>query len=52
MEMDNFGYYVFCIIAFVVAFFLIKKIAGCMIKTVIMAIVVAVLAAVYYLYFK
>ena len=50
--MENFGYYVFCLIAFVVVFFLIKKIAGCMIKTVIMAIVAAILAAVYFLCFK
>ena len=29
---------------------LVKKIAGCMVKTVIMAVVVAVLAAIYYIY--
>ena len=50
--MENFGYYVFCIIAFLVAVLLVKKIAGCMIKTVIMAVVVAVLAAVYFLFFR
>ena len=49
--MENFGYYVFCLIAFVVVFFLIEKIAGCMIKTVIMTIVAAILAAVYFLCF-
>lgn len=49
--MEIFGYYVFCLIAFVVVFFLIKKIAACMIKTVIMAIVAAILAAVYFLCF-
>lgn len=50
--MENFGFYVFCIIALLVAFLLVKKIAGCMIKTVIMAVVVAVLAAVYFLFFR
>ena len=50
--MENFGFYVFCIIAFLVAFLSVKKIAGCMIKTVIMAVVVAVLAAVYFLCFR
>ena len=34
------------------AFLLLKKIAGCLIKTVIMAIVLAVLAGIYYMYFK
>ncbi len=50
--MENIGYYIFCIVAFIVAFFLVKKIAGCMIKSVILAVVIAALAAVYYLYFK
>ena len=50
--MENFGYYIFCIIAFVVAFLLVKKVAGCMIKTVIMAIVIALLAAIYYFCFS
>lgn len=49
--MENFGYYIFCLIAFVVAFILIKKIAGCLIRSIIMAIVVAALAAIYFLYF-
>lgn len=50
--MENFGYYIFSIIAFIVAFFLVKKIAGCMVKTVIMAIVLAILAVVYYMFFR
>lgn len=49
---SQFGYYIFCIIAFIMAFLLLKKIAGCLIKTVIMAIVLAVLASIYYMYFK
>lgn len=50
--MENFEYYIFCIVAFVVAFLLVKKIAGCMIKTVIMAAVVVVLALIYYFCFR
>ena len=49
---SQFGYYIFCIIAFIIAFLFLKKIAGCLIKTVIMAIVVAVLAGIYYMCFK
>lgn len=49
---SQFGYYIFCIIVFIMAFLFLKKIAGCLIKTVIMAIVLAVLAGIYYMYFK
>ena len=49
---SQFGYYIFCIIAFIIAFLFLKKIAGCLIKTVIMAIVLAVLVGIYYMYFK
>lgn len=50
--MENFSYYIFCIIALVIAVFLLKKVAGCIIKSVVLAILLAVLATVYYLYFK
>lgn len=48
---SQFGYYIFCIVAFIVAFMLLKKLAGCLVKTSIMAIMLAVLAAIYYFYF-
>ncbi len=50
--MDTFIYSLVSVIALIVVFFLIKKIAGCMIKSVIMLIVVAVLAAIYFLYLR
>lgn len=50
--MENFGYYIFCIVAFIVGFLLLKKITGCLIKTVLMAVIVAVLAIIYFLYFR
>ena len=50
--MGNFAYYVFCVIALIVAIFVLKKMAGCLIKTIIFAIVLAVLAAIYFLYLK
>lgn len=50
--MESIGYYIFCIIAIIVGFLIIKKIAGCMIKTLVGFVIAAVLAAVYYLYFK
>ena len=50
--MDSLGYYIFCIIAVIVGFLIIKKITGCLIKTLIALVVDALLAAVYYLYLK
>ena len=48
--MENLGYALFSVIALIVVFFLVKKIAGCMIKSVIMLLVAAVLEAVYFFY--
>lgn len=49
--MENFGYYIFCIIALIVGIFVIKKVAGCLMKTIFFIIIIAVLAACYYLFF-
>lgn len=49
--MDNdFLYYAFALVALVVVFFILKKVATCMVKTVVGVILVAVLAAIYWLY--
>ena len=48
--MENyFAYYVFALVAVVVAFLVIKKVASCLIRTIVGVVVVAVLA---YLYFS
>ena len=49
--MENFGYYIFCIIALIVGIFVIKKVAGCLMKTIFFIIIIAVLAAFFYLVF-
>lgn len=50
-EMDNdFLYYAFALVALVVGLFILKKVATCMVKTVVGVILVAVLAAIYWLY--
>ena len=50
-EMDNnFLYYAFALVALVVGFFILKKVATCLVKTVVGVILVAVLAAIYWLY--
>ena len=46
---NNFAYYVFALVAVVVAFLVIKKVASCLFRTIVGVVVVAVLA---YLYFS
>lgn len=50
--MSTFAYYIFVIIVFVAAFMFLKKVAGCLIKTVVFAIIALVLAAIYYKFFR
>ena len=49
--MENIGYYIFVLVALVVAFLVVKRVASCMIKSVILLALVVALAAIYYLYF-
>lgn len=50
--MNTISYYIFCIIVAIVGFLFIKKITGCLIKTVLSLVIAAVLAAIYFLYIK
>lgn len=50
--MENLAYYIFCILAFIVAVVVLKKVAGCLLKTVLIGVIVAILLAIYFLYFK
>ena len=50
--MGNIGYYIFVLVALMVAFLVVKKVASCMIKTVVLLAMVIALAVIYYLYFK
>ena len=48
--MENFGYYIFVLVYLVVAFLVVKKIATCMLKTVFLAVVLAILVGAYWLF--
>ena len=52
MEMQNLGYYIFILVAIVVAFLIIKKVASCMIRSVVAVVLVAVLAYIYWMYLR
>lgn len=48
----TFVYYIVCLLAIIVGIFLVKKITGCLVKTVILLVLLAALAAVYFLYLE
>lgn len=48
--MDDFGYYIFALIVLVVGFLIVKKVATCLVKTIIGIVVLAILAGIYWMY--
>lgn len=47
--MNHFEYYVFALIVLIVGFLIVKKVATCLFKTVVIVIVLAILAGIYFL---
>ena len=52
MEIGNIGYYIFILVAIVLAFLIIKKVASCLIRSVVAVVLVAVLAYIYWMYLR
>lgn len=48
--MDDFGYYIFALVVLVVGFLVVKKVATCLVKTIIGILVLAILAGIYWVY--
>lgn len=48
--MDNLGFYLLLLAAVVAAFYIIKKIASCLIKTIVFVVMLAILAFAFYFY--
>lgn len=48
--MDDFGYYIFALVVLVVGFLIVKKVATCLVKTIIGIMVLAILAGIYWMY--
>jgi len=48
--MDDFGYYIFALVVLVVGFLIVKKVAICLVKTIIGILVLAILAGIYWVY--
>jgi len=49
--MENVAYYVFALVAIIVAFLIVKRVASCLIKSAVLIALAVALAAIYYLYF-
>ncbi|HEY9551579.1 MAG TPA: hypothetical protein VIQ97_04770 [Prevotella sp.] len=49
---NEFIYYLFCLLAVIVGFLIVKKVAGCLIKSVIALAILAILAFVYIIYIR
>jgi len=52
MSNENILYYAFAIVVLCVVIFLIRKVAGCLIKSVILLLVIAALAWFYFTYLQ
>lgn len=50
--MDNFGYYIACLIVLIIGIFIVKKVMSCMVRAVVGIVVAAVLAYVYFMYLR
>lgn len=48
--MDNFKYYIILLAMIIIGFLVVKRLAGCVIRTIVTLILVAVLAVLYYMY--
>lgn len=49
---SSFSYYIFCIIAVIVGFIVVKKIANCLVKSIVAAVTIVIIAAIYFMYIK
>ena len=50
MFLENFVYYVACILFVILGIYLLKKFVGCLIRTVITLFLICVLAYIYFVY--
>lgn len=50
--MENLTQYIVALIAIIIAFIIIKKVASCMVRTVVGIVLVAVLAYIYIMYMR
>jgi hypothetical protein len=50
--MENIGYYLFLLAAVIVAFLIIKKVASCLVKSIVGIVLLALIVYIYYMYLR
>lgn len=50
--MENFCYYAILLMMIIIGFILVKRLAGCIIRTIVTLILIGVLVVLYYTYFR
>jgi hypothetical protein len=50
--MENIGYYIFLLVAIIVAFVIVKKVASCLIRSVVLLALVVLLGYIYWMYLR
>lgn len=48
--MENFGSYFMALVVSIVGFLIVKKVATCLVKTIVGIVVLAIIAGIYWLY--
>jgi len=52
IQMQNIGYYIFILVAIIVAFLIIKKVTTCLVRSIVLIVLVAVLGYIYWMYLR
>ena len=50
--MDNIGYYIFLLVAVIVACRIVKKVASCLIRSIVLIVLAAVIGYIYWMYLR
>lgn len=50
--MENVSYYIAALLMIIIGFLVVKRVAGCLVRTIVTLVLLAVLAALYYFYFR
>ena len=51
-QMQNIGYYIFILVAIIVAFLIIKKVTTCLVRSIVLIVLAAVLGYIYWMYLR
>ena len=49
---NSIGYYIFLLVAVIVAFLIIKKVASCLIRSIVLIVLGAVIGYIYWMYLR